>query len=261
MSSPLSPASSTRSSGSGAARSGSRSPTSPLPPWAAAARPDPAPAVWPAAGRCLDAALILLFAPPCATCDGPLDHPSASAVCAACWTAVARWTPPWCACCGQPQSPSRAAADVCPRCRRISGALPVRVVGPYEGRLRDVLHAFKYDGRRSLAPALAALLRARAADVLAAADLVVPVPLHRARRRARGFNQAHDLAARLGPPVIAALRRVRATAGPTAPPASGPPRHPPRGVAPAPARPRRRPRAPPAPGGAPQGGVPRGGGV
>ncbi len=39
----------------------------------------------------------------------------------------------------------------------------------------------------------------------------MPVPLHRARRRARGFNQAHDLAAALGPPVLAALRRTRAT--------------------------------------------------
>ena len=87
----------------------------------------------------------------------------------------------------------------------------MRVVGPYEGRLRDVLHTFKYDGRRSLAPTLAGLLRAQAADVLAAAEVLVPVPLHRARRRARGFNQAHDLAAALGPPVIAALRRVRPT--------------------------------------------------
>jgi DNA-binding transcriptional LysR family regulator len=89
-------------------------------------------------------------------------------VCDACWNAVARWSPPWCACCGQPQSPWRAAAAVCPRCRRIAGALPVRVVGPYEGRLRDVLHAFKYDGRRSLAPTLAGLMQAQAADVLAA---------------------------------------------------------------------------------------------
>jgi ComF family protein len=89
-------------------------------------------------------------------------------------------------------------------------------VGPYEGRLRDVLHAFKYDGRRSLAPALAGLMRAQAADVLATADVLVPVPLHRARRRARGFNQAHDLASNLGPPVMAALRRVRATTAQTA---------------------------------------------
>jgi predicted amidophosphoribosyltransferase len=74
-----------------------------------------------------------------------------------------------------------------------------------------VLHAFKYDGRRSLAPALAARLREQAADVLAGADVAVPVPLHAARRRARGFNQAHDLARGLGLPVLGALRRVRAT--------------------------------------------------
>ena len=98
----------------------------------------------PAARRWLDAALTLLFAPPCATCDGPLDRPSVSAVCDACWGAVALWSPPWCACCGQPHAPWRPASDVCPRCRRIAGALPVRVVGPYEGRLRDVLHTFKY---------------------------------------------------------------------------------------------------------------------
>jgi ComF family protein len=95
--------------------------------------------------------------------------------------------------------------------------LPVRVVGPYEGRLRDVLHAFKYDGRRSLAPPLASLVRAQAADLLARADVLVPVPLHRARRRSRGFNQAHDLAVAIGgPPVVAALRRTRATSAQTA---------------------------------------------
>jgi predicted amidophosphoribosyltransferase len=38
------------------------------------------------------------------------------------------------------------------------------------------------------------------------------VPLHRARRRERGFNQAHDLACQLGLPVVHALRRVRPTA-------------------------------------------------
>jgi ComF family protein len=133
-------------------------------------------------------------------------------VCDACWGAIVRWSPPWCARCGQPQPPWRAAADLCARCRRLGGGLPTRVVGPYEGRLRDVLHAFKYDGRRSLAPPLAAMLRAQAGDLLDAADAVVPVPLHGARRRARGFNQAHDLARALGPPVLRALRRRRATA-------------------------------------------------
>ena len=123
-----------------------------------------------------------------------------------------RWTPPWCGRCGLPASPWRAAHDTCPRCRRLAAALSVRAIGPYEGRLRDVLHAFKYDGRRTLAPALAALMRVQAAEILDAADVAVPVPLHRARRRSRGFNQAADLAHGLGLPVAGVLRRVRATA-------------------------------------------------
>lgn len=52
---------------------------------------------------------------------------------------------------------------------------------------------------------------AHAADVLDGADAVVPVPLHRARQRERGFNQAVDLAKRLGVPVARVLKRVRAT--------------------------------------------------
>lgn len=54
-------------------------------------------------------------------------------------------------------------------------------------------------------------MRAHAEAVLAGADAVVPVPLHRARHRQRGFNQAHDLARQLGLPTLRALRRVRAT--------------------------------------------------
>jgi len=47
----------------------------------------------------------------------------------------------------------------------------------------------------------------------------VPVPLHRARRRSRGFNQADDLARHIGPPVVHALRRTRHTRTQTALPA------------------------------------------
>jgi ComF family protein len=54
--------------------------------------------------------------------------------------------------------------------------------------LVTVIHAFKYRGDRSLAAALATLITTRLPipeDVV-----VVPVPLHRSRLRARGFNQA-----------------------------------------------------------------------
>ena len=87
-----------------------------------------------------------------------------------------------------------------------------RAIGSYDDALRAIVHAFKYDGRRSLAARLGALMRARGADVLLGAHAAVPVPLHPSRRRERGFDQASDLARHVGLPVVHALRRVRATA-------------------------------------------------
>ena len=54
-------------------------------------------------------------------------------------------------------------------------------------------------------------MRSRGMEILDGADCVVPVPLHRSRRRERGFNQAADLARHLRLPVVEALARVRPT--------------------------------------------------
>src|SRR5262249_11444061 len=103
-------------------------------------------------------------------------------------------------------------ASTCPRCRRGRSAIDMaRAIGAYDGALRAIVHALKYEGRRSLAPQLAAMMRVRGSEVLAGSFCVVPVPLHPSRRRERGFNQAADLARRLDKPVVKGLRRVRAT--------------------------------------------------
>jgi ComF family protein len=86
-----------------------------------------------------------------------------------------------------------------------------RAAGAYEGALRAIVHGLKYQARRGLARRLGELMRERGADVLAGADLAVPVPLHWRRRLGRGFNQAEDLARALGLPVCLALARRRAT--------------------------------------------------
>lgn len=54
-------------------------------------------------------------------------------------------------------------------------------------------------------------MREAGAEVLSGADLVVAVPLHRSRERARGFNQARELGRHLGLPVVEALVRTRRT--------------------------------------------------
>lgn len=165
--------------------------------------------------RWLDALLAVLLAPPCAACTRPLDRPTFGPVCDSCWNSILPLTPPLCDVCGD-ALPSWRTVSVplarCARCRRLERPVSkARAIGAYDGALRGIIHAFKYDGRRTLARPLAAIMRSRGSEVLSGADAVVPVPLHPSRRRSRGFNQAEDLARALGCRVIPALTRVRET--------------------------------------------------
>jgi ComF family protein len=121
-----------------------------------------------------------------------LDAPADGAVCALCWSLVRPL----------PSHFGVAASE---------SVVCWRAAGEYEGALREIIHAFKYDERRSLARPLGRLMRTAAADLLVDAACAVPVPLHPWRRFRRGFNQSADVAAQLGPPVVHALWRTRAT--------------------------------------------------
>jgi ComF family protein len=162
-----------------------------------------------------DAVLTIVFAPACASCGALLDEPSRGPVCARCWHSILAITPPVCDRCGDPLPAWRAISvplERCPRCRRTPRAFDrARAIGEYEGALRAIVHALKYDGRRSLAKPLAAMMRRTAAELIAGVDCAVPVPLHPSRRRHRGFNQARDLANHLCVPVCGALKRSRRT--------------------------------------------------
>ena len=134
-----------------------------------------------------------LFEPPCAACAQVLRHPLDGAVCEVCWASVGQSVPL------HERREGRHAVDwAC-------------AVGLYEGRLRDIIHALKYERRRSIAKPLGGLMRTRGAALLRDAAVVVPVPLHPRRQRDRGFNQADDLARQLGLPVASLLRRVKFT--------------------------------------------------
>ena len=171
----------------------------------------------------LDSVLSVVLAPGCAACGELLDAPTRGPVCAVCWRSILPLTPPLCDRCGDPLPSWRAISvplQQCPRCRRSRRFIDrARAVGEYDGALRAIIHALKYDGRRSLAQPIALLMRERGADMLIGAWCAIPVPLHPSRTRQRGFNQAHDLARHVGVPVCRALARVRATATQTGLPA------------------------------------------
>jgi ComF family protein len=163
---------------------------------------------WFVQGHWINAAATWLLEPRCAACKVVLDAPLDGPVCGRCWHQIARVRPPFCHRCGD-----RLPADADDLCSRCSAHAPpfdlARSAAEFDGTVRELIHAFKYERRRGLAPALASLMRERAHDVLAGADAVVPVPLHPFRSLSRGFNQADDLARLLGLPVWRILRRRR----------------------------------------------------
>ena len=152
----------------------------------------------------------VLLAPACASCGESLAEPLAGPVCGRCWREVPKLVPPGCVRCGDSLREFRGDGPLCARCRRQPARLSIaRSAGRYDGTLREIVHAFKYQGRRVLATPLAALLREAGGELLSGADAVIPVPLHPFRAIQRGFNQSDDLARELGLPVWRALRRVR----------------------------------------------------
>ncbi|MBI2833375.1 MAG: ComF family protein [Acidobacteria bacterium] len=172
----------------------------------------------------LDSVLAVTLAPACASCARPLDEPTRGPVCSACWGSISPITPPLCDRCGDALPSWRVISQdrgACARCRRSRPAIDrARALGRYDGALREIIHALKYGRRRTIAAPLGSLMARRCEDVLGGADLLVPVPLHRRRRRARGFNQARDLASGLGLPVVDVLARIRDTASQTDLPAA-----------------------------------------
>jgi ComF family protein len=86
---------------------------------------------------------------------------------------------------------------------------------PFSGLIRDALHELKYSGEKRLARPLGAAIARRWRRAGAGGDVLVPVPVHATRAKARGYDQA-ELIARaaadeLGLPCAPILERDRAT--------------------------------------------------
>lgn len=135
--------------------------------------------------------------------------------------------PTICSGCGDKEAEN---ALICPDCLTVlyRHPLPVhggandvvthmRSLGPYAPPFLTLVQELKYHGRTRLAPLLGdALTSLMMTDgLLKHADLLVPIPLHPARLRERGYNQSELLVKRVsqltGIPISGALRRVKNT--------------------------------------------------
>lgn len=159
--------------------------------------------------------LMELLWPPrttCLLCDGRLEQPvEGLPVCLTCWEAI-RFPAGLvcCACCSRPLRRGRGRCTVCADSPPFGR---VWALGLHAGPLREAIHHLKFNGRKGLGVPLG---RRLGAAIQTDHDLVVPLPLHPARLRERGYNQAALIAqglaeARSRPMVEGVLVRVRQT--------------------------------------------------
>jgi ComF family protein len=169
------------------------------------------------------AALDLVFPAQCPVCSTVLGAGRRDPLCGECWRSMPRIAPPLCETCGLPFHVFDATSAVVPaaRCGECAMAAPAydwaRAGGVYAGPLREAVSRLKFARKPALARPLGDLVIEQCARRLPALDALVPVPLARARERARGFNQASLVAERiahgLGVPVRSRwLARARDTA-------------------------------------------------
>ncbi|MEX0842571.1 MAG: ComF family protein [Xanthobacteraceae bacterium] len=152
--------------------------------------------------------------PLCPACREPVED---AGLCPACWSKLSFISRPFCERLGIPFAydpgpgllSMEAIADP-PSYHRARAAVR------YDDIARTLVHAYKYGDRLDLAPTIGRWTASAGRELLADADILVPVPLHWRRLWARRFNQSAVLAeavtAASGVPVLhGAIKRVKAT--------------------------------------------------
>jgi ComF family protein len=168
------------------------------------------------AGHGLWRQLVDVVTPPlCLACQIPVT--SGAALCLDCWQKLQFIDDPVCAVLGIPfaydegeGAVSPAAIADPPQWDKARGAVA------FDEASGHLVHLLKYQDNAEAGLAIARMMAAAGRQLLAEADVIVPVPLHRRRLWQRRFNQAAFLAQRLSegsgrPWVHDVLLRVEAT--------------------------------------------------
>lgn len=147
----------------------------------------------------IDTILNLLFPRRCILCDGVLDTPD-SGVCPHCKPKLIYVKEPACKKCGKPIGDERG--EYCYDCRGRSGHSYAqgKSVWVYKGEMKHSLYRFKDGGRREYAKFYAmesVRLYGRWIQERGV-EAIVPIPIHKKKKKKRGYNQAQVFAEELG---------------------------------------------------------------
>ena len=159
--------------------------------------------------------LDFLFPPLCLQCREHVGE--AGGMCGRCWSAISFIDGPACATCGLPFDMPVFEETKCAPCHAEPPTFDkARAIMRYDDASKGAILALKHADRLDLVPSFARWLERVGRTMVAECDLIVPVPLHRARLWSRRYNQSAELArnlSRLCQKAYApdALERVRRT--------------------------------------------------
>ena len=149
--------------------------------------------------------------PRCLGCGEIVDEPDS--LCGRCWARITFFAQPWCVLCGAPFAHPMDEDALCADCARQRWTWDqARAVLRYDRNSRHLVLGLKHGDRTHVAGAFGRWMHRAGTDVLAGADLLVPVPLHWTRLFQRRYNQAALLAQAIraaGGPQVAADWLVR----------------------------------------------------
>src|SRR5918911_4059947 len=166
------------------------------------------------------AALGVVYPPTCIGCGGATGE--AHGLCPGCWAGLRFIERPYCERLGTPFAVDLGIPLLSPAAIAEPPVFDrARAVARYDEVARGLVHRLKYGDRLELARALGRMMIRAGAELLADADVIVPVPLHRRRPWQRRFNQAMALAAAVSrasgvpcdPFVLARVKRTRSQVG------------------------------------------------
>jgi ComF family protein len=171
--------------------------------------------------KALDGLLNLIYPETCFICSMPVSRRQDFGICSICWNKALsmKILPPLCPSCGLPyQNYPVDTGYLCGNC--LLGTPPyagARAFGYYAEELSRLIQGMKFHGRTNLIEPLAALLTDSFFMTWEKEefDFLTPIPLHRKRKRERGYNQsellARALARYIAVPFNPALQRIRTT--------------------------------------------------
>lgn len=142
--------------------------------------------------------LDILYPRKCPVCDRIIT-PKGALICPPCRKRVSFVAEPYCKKCGK--ALLFEEKEYCENCSRTEHRFRYGVaLMNYDSVSRKILSDLKYHNRRDNADYVAAEMALRLGEEIGrmAPDALVPVPVHPRRKRVRGFNQAEQLAKRLG---------------------------------------------------------------